>query len=556
LWNFEQPNTRPELIQVALKSMTEAEIEQTDLVKSFENLDISSDITYHTPEGTFVFISDPLESQRLRGLFTRGTSISGPNYVPEQLMERWDLGIEIRAAFRVNAGVISSACMLTEPSRREKRFSNARSWLGSWHEKEAEMPNSEEDMVCELSRLSEEIRIREEEHQKERAEYERKEKALWAYRERICNQFGLDADRRESAALKIRSDQKSKEIMKYVGFQPTPEDLEHGNILSKVVDEHGNSVQAAFVATKRGSLVCGVLISRSEYSDDLQRWAEEVVYKRDLTPEMIDEQERERERRDKEWEERKRIENEKKAQEAAVRTEELKNRLGDSEAASIPSTVIDELVTLAINETSFQRETSPDRRPTFAPPIPFSENLQTALERLRAMRTQLEFEPGYGRLWAVWESPKLANGKCKGFDLRVGKDHDGEVLVSVRPGTGGWWTGPRLVAPSPVYNGWNKERWQKEYDQKVNGYILYSQLRDLGVAEIMKFSGSPEEVMRAGARIAGICCRCGRSLTDPTSMALGIGPECIQRVASQCKISVEELAHEFRAQKHEQVTFL
>jgi hypothetical protein len=33
--------------------------------------------------------------------------------------------------------------------------------------------------------------------------------------------------------------------------------------------------------------------------------------------------------------------------------------------------------------------------------------------------------------------------------------------------------------------------------------------------------------MLAGARLAKICCRCGRTLTDPTSMALGIGPECL-----------------------------
>lgn len=33
-------------------------------------------------------------------------------------------------------------------------------------------------------------------------------------------------------------------------------------------------------------------------------------------------------------------------------------------------------------------------------------------------------------------------------------------------------------------------------------------------------------------QLVGSCTNCGRTLTDPASLRLGIGPECAQRVAS------------------------
>ena len=35
-----------------------------------------------------------------------------------------------------------------------------------------------------------------------------------------------------------------------------------------------------------------------------------------------------------------------------------------------------------------------------------------------------------------------------------------------------------------------------------------------------------DEQMREGGRFCGHCCICGKALTDPISIELGIGPEC------------------------------
>jgi hypothetical protein len=122
--------------------------------------------------------------------------------------------------------------------------------------------------------------------------------------------------------------------------------------------------------------------------------------------------------------------------------------------------VVDKLVELAIAETAYQRSSSPDRRPTFAPPITFCAELETLLSNAKNIGN--EFEPGYGRLWAVWENPKLTLGKCKGFELRAGKNHDGPVLVKIR------------LAISPINGGQDRiglrqTGWEKTRDshQKV-----------------------------------------------------------------------------------------
>lgn len=74
-----------------------------------------------------------------------------------------------------------------------------------------------------------------------------------------------------------------------------------------------------------------------------------------------------------------------------------------------------------------------------------------------------------------------------------------------------------------------REDFEKElaaHERRMKSYRLRERIRELGMAAIAGFSGAPDELMKTGAQIAGICCICGRALTDPTSMRLGIWPEC------------------------------
>jgi hypothetical protein len=74
-----------------------------------------------------------------------------------------------------------------------------------------------------------------------------------------------------------------------------------------------------------------------------------------------------------------------------------------------------------------------------------------------------------------------------------------------------------------------QERFAKRHEEyllRQKRYALRERLRELGLAAILAFTGAPDETMQRGARLAGICCNCGRTLTDPTSLELGIGPEC------------------------------
>jgi hypothetical protein len=92
--------------------------------------------------------------------------------------------------------------------------------------------------------------------------------------------------------------------------------------------------------------------------------------------------------------------------------------------------------------------------------------------------------------------------------LRIGKAHDGAVITNIRPGYPGWWTGPDYVTPELYL----EERFdeaqaavqKKTYDERKKRFLIDSELRELGIAEIFKFAGSPEEVMLSGARLAGI----------------------------------------------------
>ncbi len=366
----------------------------------------------------------------------------------------------------------------------------------------------------------------------------------------FLTKFGFKEVR--GSVLRVRSDKKAREIIKFFELDPTDEDLQNGTIFSKK-EQHGNHAYCAFVKTKTG-LFAGICINESD--DRLRRWIWDLKLERDTTPEQIAEKERW-----KKLNEETRIANEATDKRLFEQSDQqYKELIKTIVCTAIAPTLVNELVDLAVKETSLQRETSPDRRPTFAPPIPFSPEMDSALKRLKLLDPKLEFEPGYGRLWAVWESPERANGKCQGFNLRAGKAQDGVMLVQIRPGSGGWWTGPRWTAPRLFLSHRMYENQigiqELHYETSKERFLINSELRELGIAEILKFAEAPEEVMLAGARIAGICCRCGRPLTDPTSMALGIGPECIHHLAYDLQMSVSALQSRLLVQEFKQTTLI
>jgi hypothetical protein len=243
------------------------------------------------------------------------------------------------------------------------------------------------------------------------------------------------------------------------------------------------------------------------------------------------------------------------------------------EPLTITENILDQLVARALADTEQARAEHPKRRPTWAPPIPFEQELVEALEEAKS-KFQWTFESGYGRLWAAWDSPRYFKEiRFGGFNLYAGKERGGWFsIIKIRRGRGDTWVAVESWSPtSPrpwtkrevelvkeharrkaqiqkryaefgeVRPEWKFERdlqedlvrarevFEKEsalHAEYLERSQLYNRLRDLGLVALARFAGAPDEVMRTGAHLAGICCICGRTLTDPTSMRLGIGPEC------------------------------
>jgi hypothetical protein len=241
--------------------------------------------------------------------------------------------------------------------------------------------------------------------------------------------------------------------------------------------------------------------------------------------------------------------------------------------------IFDSLAALAVSDTELQRKRNPKRRPTWAPPLPFDSELSEKLDELKALRPVEDYSTAYGRLWAKWTNAKWAGGKLSGFELRAGKLHNGERITELNPQRdGSWKVGPYWSAPGtgvcPVKPLGSDEELEKEFDRgcrprelkyfeespERRGYWLadyiikekkrfiedqerfvkeqamlekwkirfpiQESLRELGLACILNFCDSPDTVMQLGGQISGMCCCCGKLLTDPTSVKLGIGPEC------------------------------
>jgi Family of unknown function (DUF6011) len=178
---------------------------------------------------------------------------------------------------------------------------------------------------------------------------------------------------------------------------------------------------------------------------------------------------------------------------------------------------------------------------------------------------------------------------CRGFDLHAGAERGNRSTIlfeAQRTADGNWRTGPRWIkprhdpfgkvksarwsaehaqyfvdsyndprnpdpdkpAPHPIF--WDrplryftndleyKQRLlaaaeaeeQERYQKALNRYALRHRATELAAARVAEFAGDQDVQMRFAGRLCGHCCECGRTLTDPKSLEIGIGPECVQHV--------------------------
>jgi hypothetical protein len=71
---------------------------------------------------------------------------------------------------------------------------------------------------------------------------------------------------------------------------------------------------------------------------------------------------------------------------------------------------------------------------------------------------------------------------------------------------------------------------QERYQKALDRYALRRRAFELAAARVAEFAGDQDVQMRAAGRLCGHCAQCFRALTDPKSVEIGIGPECVQRV--------------------------
>jgi hypothetical protein len=172
----------------------------------------------------------------------------------------------------------------------------------------------------------------------------------------------------------------------------------------------------------------------------------------------------------------------------------------------------------------------PNRRPTFAPPVKLDGDLLSICRELGYLTAE---EKPVARLWAILGDPRQVirsapdslGIRIRGFELIPGTTREPRLLPDAKAKrrvqiaevrrrltcvTEHWWTfGPRWT-----------------FHRDSERLILLKRIVELGIARITEFINAPQEQMEVGGVAAGICCCCGRPLTNVESIDRGIGPEC------------------------------
>lgn len=94
------------------------------------------------------------------------------------------------------------------------------------------------------------------------------------------------------------------------------------------------------------------------------------------------------------------------------------------------------------------------------------------------------------------------------------------------------WIGDLKISEAPAYGANAGALYVKchgEYAGKIVGATFkgaYGADKDAILAELLAVATNPAEALRLKGKQTGKCCCCGRELTDPVSVAAGIGPIC------------------------------
>jgi hypothetical protein len=126
-----------------------------------------------------------------------------------------------------------------------------------------------------------------------------------------------------------------------------------------------------------------------------------------------------------------------------------------------------------------------------------------------------------GYVAATFVRPPLAP-RVSNLELQIRPKPGAKGKVAFRASrlpSGEWSAGPDWLAPDGSDPYW------------AHRFPLVVRARELGAALVLAFAGAPEAHLLRGGRLTGECCVCGRTLRDPTSVGLGIGPECRENMA-------------------------
>jgi Family of unknown function (DUF6011) len=222
-------------------------------------------------------------------------------------------------------------------------------------------------------------------------------------------------------------------------------------------------------------------------------------------------------------------------------------------------------------DVSTSSESERQRRPSWAPPLIIEGEL---LEACRELGYLGKDDKPVVRLWAQFADPKkkgtslreqrsrhpLAGIVCRGFQLHAGSERGplGSMLFEAqRQESGEWRFGPKVYVSddgprSPRSHEWERliraregllspadtERIDREIaeidakdleDQRTYRRRKWLRQRaiELARARVLEFAGAPGMQMQAASRLWGHCFNCSKTLSDPTSLERGIGPDCL-----------------------------
>jgi hypothetical protein len=194
------------------------------------------------------------------------------------------------------------------------------------------------------------------------------------------------------------------------------------------------------------------------------------------------------------------------------------------------------------------------RRPSWAPPLVLGDELFDICIKLGLLTAD---DKPIGRLWAQFANPKkvgrvlreanwnkehaMVGIACRGFELHAGGERGNKSAVlfqAQRYGDNKWETGPRWIEPygSPSRATCRAQLAEaqavdkQKYRAALERYELRRRATEFAGARVAELAGDYDVQIRSAGRLCGHCCECFRLLTDPRSLEIGIGPECVQKV--------------------------